>query len=103
MNDHFEEVVGDSIDEVDRTVDLEIQEYQKQIDTLEAKKREANQYFDQIDKKTAKRIVVYRRQIAQLESMMAQEERWSVEEKEHVGKNLLKRNAGSVLPSRPKS
>lgn len=43
VNDHFEEVVGDSIDEVDRTVDLEIQGYQEQIDALEVKKREANQ------------------------------------------------------------
>lgn len=68
-----------------------------------ANEMEANQYFTQMDEKSAKRIDGYRRQIAQLESMIAQEERWNAKEKEQVGKTLLKRNAGSVLPSRPKS
>lgn len=68
-----------------------------------ANEMEANQYFTQMDEKSAKRIDGYRRQIAQLESMIAQEERWNAKEKKQVGKTLLKRNAGSVLPSRPKS
>ena len=68
-----------------------------------ANEMEANQYFTQMDEKSAKRIDGYRRQIAQLESMIAQEERWDGKEKKQVGKTLLKRNAGSVLPSRPKS
>lgn len=68
-----------------------------------ANEMEANQYFTQMDEKSAKRIDGYRRQIVQLESMITQEERWNAKEKEHVGKTLLKRNAGSVLPSRPKS
>lgn len=68
-----------------------------------ANEMEANQYFTQMDEKSAKRIDGYRRQIAQLESMITQEERWNAKEKEQVGKTLLKRNAGSVLPSRPKS
>lgn len=68
-----------------------------------ANEMEANQYFTQMDEKSAKRIDGYRRQIVQLESMITQEERWNAKEKEQVGKTLLKRNAGSVLPSRPKS
>ncbi len=68
-----------------------------------ANEMEANQYFTQMDEKSAKRIDGYRRQIAQLESMIAQEERWNAKEKKQVGKTLLKRNAGSVLPSRTKS
>ena len=39
----FSDVVKTSFDEVDQGVDLEIQGYQKQIDALEVKKREANQ------------------------------------------------------------
>lgn len=38
----FSDVVKTSLDEVDQGVDLEIQEYQKQIDALEVKKIEAN-------------------------------------------------------------
>ncbi len=68
-----------------------------------ANEMEANQYFTRMDEKSAKRIDGYRRQIVQLESMITQEERWNAKEKEQVGKTLLKRNAGSVLPSRPKS
>lgn len=36
-------MVNTSFDEVDQGVDLEIQGYQKQIDALEVKMREANQ------------------------------------------------------------
>ena len=46
-----------------------------------ANEMEANQYFTQMDEKSAKRIDGYRRQIAQLESMIAQEERWNAKEK----------------------
>lgn len=42
VNDCYSDVVKTSLDEVDQGVDLEIQEYQKQIDALEVKKIEAN-------------------------------------------------------------
>lgn len=68
-----------------------------------ANEMEANQYFTQMDEKSAKRIDGYRRQIAQLESMIAQEERWNAKEKKQVAKTLSKRSVSSVLPSHPKS
>lgn len=42
VNDCYSDVVKTSLDEVNQGVDLEIQEYQKQIDALEVKKIEAN-------------------------------------------------------------
>ena len=43
VNDCYSDAVKTSFNEIDQGVDLEIQEYQKQIDALEVKKRDANQ------------------------------------------------------------